>query len=177
VKWTTNLGPLDRVNVQLSTTGIGGPFSTMQGGSDILATKKVADVLVPSTATTSARIRVLWANPPAGVSASGNNAGNFKIEAPFVNLTSPLAGEVWSIGSTKTIKWASNLGSLEKVEIRLSKDGGATYPILIAGSTLSDGKHPVTVSATWGSQSSTRLKITWLKAPSVAGVSASFAIQ
>jgi hypothetical protein len=73
--------------------------------------------------------------------------------------------------------WTSNLGKLENVAISLSKDGGATYPVQVAGSTASDGKQAVTVKAAWGSQSVTRLKITWLKAPTVAGVSADFTIQ
>ena len=51
------------------------------------------------------------------------------------------------------------------------------YPVQVAGSTPSDGKQAVTVKAAWGSQSVTRLKITWLKAPTVAGVSADFTIQ
>jgi hypothetical protein len=102
---------------------------------------------------------------------------NFSIAAPFVNVTAPAAGAVWTIGSAKTIAWTSNLGSSENVEIRLSKDGGATYPVLITGNTPSDGKHPVTVKAAWGSQSVTRLKVTWLKAAGVEGVSSTFTIQ
>jgi hypothetical protein len=77
----------------------------------------------------------------------------------------------------KPIYWTSNLGVLEKVEIRLSQDGGATYPIVIIGGTASDGQHSIRVSATWGSQTVTRLKIAWLKSLSVAGVSGNFTIQ
>ncbi len=78
--WTTNLGALDRVHVQLSPTDIGGSFTTMSGGSNIVASRKLANVLVPSPATTTARVRVTWSNPPAGLSALGNNPGNFTIE-------------------------------------------------------------------------------------------------
>jgi hypothetical protein len=175
--WTTNLGALDRVNVQQSTTGIGGSFTTMSGGANIVATLKQANVLVPATSTTTARVKVVWANPPAGFSTAAVNPGNFRIEPAFVRIAAPGAGAVWPIGSAKSITWTSNLGILEAVEIRLSQNGGATYPVLIAGSTPSDGQHSVTVSASWGSQSVTRLQITWLKATSVAGASANFTIQ
>ena len=177
VKWTTNLGALDRVNVQLSVAGLDGPFSTMTGGGNILATKNKAQVLVPQSATTSARVRVIWANPSAGFAASGHNPGNFRVEAPFITISAPATGQVWSIGTSKTIQWTSNLGSLEKVDIRLSRDGGVSYPILIAGTTPSDGKHAVTVSAAWGSQSNTRVKVAWLKNAAFTGTSGSFVIQ
>jgi hypothetical protein len=83
VKWTTNLGALDRVNVQLSTTGVDGTYTMMAGGSNVIATKKKAGVQVPSAATSSARIKVGWANPPAGLSATGVNGGDFSIQPPF----------------------------------------------------------------------------------------------
>jgi hypothetical protein len=175
--WTTNLGALDRVHVQLSTAGIGGAFTTMTGGSSIVANTRKADVLVPATATATARVRVIWANPPAGFSATGNNPGDFAIGAPSIALTAPAAGAVWAIGTTKTIAWTSNLGALEKVEIRLSKDGGASYPIVVAASTPSDGKHSVTIDAAWGSQTTTRFKITWLKATGTTGTTSNFTIQ
>lgn len=177
VKWTTNLGALDRVNVQLSVAGLDGPFATMTGGGNILAIKNKAQVLVPQSATTSARVRVIWANPPAGFAASGHNPGNFRVEAPFITISAPTTSHVWPIGTSRTIQWTSNLGSLEKVDIRLSRDAGATYPVLIADMTPSDGKHTVTVSAAWGSQSNTRVKIAWLKNAAVVGVSGSFVIQ
>ena len=107
----------------------------------------------------------------------GNNPGNFIIEAPAVAVTAPAAGAIWTIGSAKTITWTSNLGQQENVEIRLSRDGGATYPVVIAASTPSDGKHTVTVGASLGSQSTTRLKITWLKATGTTAVSPSFVVQ
>jgi hypothetical protein len=175
--WTTNLGALDLVNVQLSTTGSGGPYATMSGGAGIVATDKQANVLVPAIATTTARVRVVWANPPAGVTLAGDNPGNFKIEPPFVTVTAPTAGKLWPIGSAQTINWKHNLNALENVEIRLSKDGGATYPIVIVANTPSDGSHSVTVLPAWGSQTTTRIKVTSLDAPSATGASAAFTIQ
>ena len=175
--WTTNLGPLDRVNVQLSTTGIGGAYSTMSGGANIVATTKTANVVTPSTATTTARIKIVWANPPTGSSASGDNPGNFTLAPAFVTITAPTAGTLWSLGSSKTITWNNNLGTAEQVEIRLSKDNGSTYPTVIVASTPSDGKHGVTVDPSWGSQATTRVKVTSISNPTVKSESASFTIQ
>jgi hypothetical protein len=175
IPWTTNLGALDRVHVQLSTAGAAGPFTTLS--ANVVATLKKADVLVPATPTSMARVRLVWANPPAGLAASALNAGNFTIEPPTLAVTVPRAGEVWPIGSSKTLKWTSNLGKLEPVEIRLSRDGGLTYPIVIVATTPADGAHAVTVPAAWGSQTTTRVRVTWLKTPSVAAVSPVFTIQ
>jgi hypothetical protein len=175
--WATNLGALDLVNVQLSTTGIGGAFSTLAGGANIVATVKTANVIAPSTATTMARLKVVWANPPSGSSAAGTNPGNFTLAPPFITVTAPVAGELWTIGASKNIKWSNNLGTGENVEIRLSKDGGSTYPIVIIATTPSDGIHTVTVNSAWGSQTTTRIKVTSISNPSILGASPNFTIQ
>ena len=174
--WATNLGEGDRVNVQLSTTGGTGTYTTMTGGASVVASKKVANVTVPSVATTTARVKVVWANPPSGFSAVGSNPGNFKLQAPFITVTSPTAGQIWQIGTAKTITWSSNLGALENVTIHLSKDGGATFPTAIV-STPSDGTHPVTVNAAWGTQTTSRIRVSWLKNTAIRGTSANFTIQ
>ena len=162
---------------QLSTTGIGGAFTTPKGGANVLALNKQATVTVPGTASTTARGRVVWANPPAGFAAVGYNAGDFTIEPAFVNIVAPTGGTVWTIGSARTILWNSNLGVLEKVAILLSQDGGGTYPISLISGTGSDGQHSIRVQAGWGSQTVTRVKIAWLKSPGIAGATGTFTIQ
>jgi hypothetical protein len=174
--WATNLGALDKVDVQLSTAGVGGPYTTLSGGANLTATAKTSNVVVPSTPTTTARLRVIWTNPPSGSSASGTNPGNFKVEAPFLTVTAPTAGAVWKVGTAQTIKWTSNIGSAENVEIRLSQDGGATYPTVVTASTASDGSQGVTVPSTWGNQTTTRVKVTWLKTPTLLAQSANFTV-
>lgn len=174
--WATNLGARDLVQVQLSTTGTSGPYTTLPGGHDIAASAKKADVLVPALATAQARVRIRWTNPPAGVSADGVNPGHFSLAPPFVTLTAPAAGQVWQIGTAKTITWSSNLG-LGQVEIRLSKDGGSTYPVVVAAATPSDGSHPVTVDSAWGPQTTTRIAITSLTVPGASSTSPPFSVQ
>ena len=160
-KWKTNLGAGDTVDVLLSTDG-GTTFPTTLA-SGVIATAKQATVTAPTlgTPTTTARIRVVWSNAPASFSAAGVNGGNFKISPAFITVTSPNGGEVWAVGSTRTITWTSNLGATENVKIELSQDGGATYPITVRASTPSDGTHPVTVLGAWSSTTA-RIRITWL---------------
>jgi Zn-dependent metalloprotease len=175
--WSTNLGEGDRVNVQLSTAGSTGVYTTMSGGANVIASKKTANVVVPSTATAAARLKVVWANPPSGFSATANNPGNFIIQAPFISITAPAAGALWQIGTAKALTWKSNLGVLENVAIHLSKDGGVTFPIAMATSTPSDGTQTFTVNAAWGSQTTTRIRLTWVRTPTLRGTSANFTIQ
>jgi hypothetical protein len=175
--WTSNLGALDLVNVQLSTSGIAGPYTTLPGGGNVGAKKNTATVTVPNTPTASARIRVVWANPPAGVTLAALNPGNFTLAAPFVTVTAPSAGQIWKIGNAATIRWTSNLGALESVKVELSKDGGATYSTVVLASTPSDGTQKVTVQSAWGSQATSRIRVSWTKSATVVGQSAIFTIQ
>jgi uncharacterized delta-60 repeat protein len=175
--WTTNLGALDKVDVQLSTTGTAGPFTTLSGGAGIVANRNTANVIAPSTSSTSARVRVVWANPPAGTSVSATSPADFKVQPPFIAVTAPAAGQVWTLGGSGSVTWSHNLGALENVKLELSKDGGATYPILVLASTPSDGSQGVTVQAAWGSQTTTRVRISWVKNASVRAESGNFTIQ
>ena len=175
--WTTNLGALDKVNVQLSTSGAGGPFATLSGGAGIVANKNTANVIAPSTPSTTARVKVAWANPPAGTGTEATSPADFKVQPVFIAVAAPAAGQIWTIGGSRSITWSHNLGALENVKIELSKDGGATYPIVVLSSTPSDGSQGVTVQSAWGSQATTRLKISWVKNPSVLAQSGSFTIQ
>jgi Beta-propeller repeat len=174
IKWSHNLGTQSFVRVELSRDGgVTFPETLAAAHRNNLATSGTYNWLVTGPATAGARIRVSWTD---GAAADSSNT-SFVIAPAFINVVAPAPGGLWTIGAKHTIIWTSNLGKLENVAISLSKDGGATYPVQVAGSTASDGKQAVTVKAAWGSQSGTRLKITWLKAPTVAGVSADFTIQ
>jgi len=67
----------------------------------------------------------------------------FTVDAPSTNVT-------WNVGSTQTITW--NKGNTDAapincslVNIRLSTDGGATFPILIKSNTTNDGTETIIV--------------------------------
>ena len=177
ITWTSNLGAGDLVDVQLSTDGGATWPTTLASGIDVLA--KTATVTTPTLGaqSTTARLRLVWANPPGGLSGNGLNPGNFTIQPPVITVTAPNGGNIWAVGSSQTIKWKSNLGSLENVTIELSTDGGATYPIVVLGSTPSDGSQAVVVQAPWISPTA-KIRVTWVKAASVADVSnATFVVQ
>jgi hypothetical protein len=176
--WSTNLGPLDRVSVTLSMNG-GGTFAkTLATGA--VASANGANVTTPILAgsVSTARVRITWANPPAGLSASGINPGNFRIEPPSITVTSPnLASEVWARGTTRRVTWASNLGPLEKVKVELSLNGGVTYTIAAIASTPSDGAQPVSVPSAWATTAA-RVRIAWTTKPAISDISnASFLIR
>jgi hypothetical protein len=93
----------------------------------------------------------------------------FRIAAPFVTVTSPNGGETWVGGSPAAVQWTDNLGVADQVEIRLSTNGGSSYPIVLTR-TKADGKQGVAVQSSWLT-SSARLRITWLKNPTVTDAS------
>lgn len=71
------------------------------------------------------------------------NAGPFKV-------TSQAATEAWAAGTTKTITWNvagtdSTPVSAATVTIRLSTDGGLTFPVILAANTPNDGLENITV--------------------------------
>jgi FlgD Ig-like domain len=81
------------------------------------------------------------------------------VTPPAVAVTSPVGGETWYIGSNQNITWnASDAGGVDSVSLRLSRDGGLSYPTLIAHGWPNNGVFPWTVP---GPQSSTcRIQVT-----------------
>lgn len=66
--------------------------------------------------------------------------------APFA-LTAPNGGETLHAGCTTNVTWDVGGGSVAAtVNIKLSKDGGLTFPITLAANVTNDGSHPVTWS-------------------------------
>ncbi len=80
---------------------------------------------------------------------------------PFV-VTYPNGGESWSNGQTRTITWSvANTEvapiSAANVDIRLSTDGGFTFPIVLATGVPNDGSQDITVPAASTSQARVRI--------------------
>jgi hypothetical protein len=63
--------------------------------------------------------------------------------ASSITLTSPNGGEVWRGQRTRTITWTSTGGDVASVNVRLSTDGGVTWPNALAR------RIPDTGSFTW----------------------------
>jgi hypothetical protein len=66
----------------------------------------------------------------AAANADGDNISILLNTAPPPVVIAPLAGAVWTIGSTQTIRW-SNPGAGTTVNIWLSRDGGATWKTIL----------------------------------------------
>jgi hypothetical protein len=89
------------------------------------------------------------------------SAGPFKVTAPDTAVT-------WTQGTVETVTWnVANTTlapvSCSAVEIRLSTDGGASFPMVLAGFTANDGSEPVTVPGV--ATASARVKVACASAP------------
>ena len=174
IQWSHNLPAKSLVKVEMSRDG-GTTYSVIAASVKNGASNGSFNWTVSGPATTQARIRVTSLSDPSISDASNVN---FTVAEPFVTVTRPnLSSHTWGVGTKQTIQWTSNLGSLEKVVIHLSTDGGVTYPIVLLAATPSDGKQPVTVQAGWATPTA-RVQIAWVKNGSVSDSSdQSFAIR
>uniref|UniRef100_A0A7S2PMH9 Fibronectin type-III domain-containing protein n=1 Tax=Leptocylindrus danicus TaxID=163516 RepID=A0A7S2PMH9_9STRA len=82
---------------------------------------------------------------------------------PFV-VTSQATAESWNVGDSQTITWdvaGTNGGSVNTptVNIKLSTDGGATFPYTLATGVSNDGSHTVTIPATGGDTTMARIMV------------------
>jgi len=167
IKWTHNRGKGSTVRIQVSRDG-GASWTTI-AASVINSGVTTGSYLwaVTSPATGRARIRVVFTDDAA---ADTSNM-DFTIAAPFVRVTAPnLSSAVLNVGTNASIKWTSNLGPLERVKIELSKDGGATYTIVMVLTTPSDGAQSVLVPSSWVSPTA-KVRIYWLTDVSVVDAS------
>jgi len=140
VEWNS-VNVTGNVSIVLSADG-GNTFSivlkseTANDGSEI--------VEVPANASVTCRIKVESVND---VSIFGLNPGNFEItQLPSISVMQPAASVIWAAGSRQTVTWnGQNLTG--NVNIRLSTDGGSTFPALLKSNTPNDGSETINVPA------------------------------
>lgn len=157
IAWTHNLGVETQMRIEVSRDG-GVTWAVVASAVTNKARSGLFNWTVTGPATTSALIRVSWTGGKAvGVSA------RFRIAAPFVRVTAPNGGEAWVSGSTATVEWTDNFGAADRVEIRLSTNGGGSYPILL-GRTKAAGTYRVAVQSSWVTASA-KVRVTWLTNP------------
>jgi hypothetical protein len=167
IKWYHNMSTASNVKIDVSRNG-GSTWETIVASLDNAAgSSGIYDWTITGPATTQALIRVSTTDGQFGDASNVN----FTIGDPYVKVSQPnLSTHVMTVGSSYGIKWLHNLGSSESVKIELSKDGGATYPIVITPSTASDGLYTVTPQSTWITNTA-RVRITWLDNGSVVDTS------
>ena len=109
--------------------------------------------------------------------AAATNPVNFKLSPPFLTLTRPTGGETWTVGTSASILWASNLGSLESLKVELSTNGGASYDTIVLPSTGVDNGQSIAVKSAWATPTA-MVRIVWLKNGTIGDTSnAVFKIQ
>jgi hypothetical protein len=81
-----------------------------------------------------------------------------------ITVTTPRTGKIWQVGNTETLNWSST-NITENVNIKLSIDGGLSYPINLALDTPNDGVEQITVPNDTSSQC--RIKVEWTSNPSI----------
>ncbi len=90
----------------------------------------------------------------AGNCSGAAHEGPFRIDRtpPAVTVLAPNGGEVWANGSVQTIRWQATdaHSGVQSLQIRLSLDGGATYPDLIASPAPADSEYAWTIPAQLG---------------------------
>jgi subtilisin-like proprotein convertase family protein len=97
------------------------------------------------------RLTVRDNNTSGGQTASDDLIVNVSETAgPFVVTSQNVTNLVWSEGGKETITWdvagtTGNGVNTSNVNIRLSLDGGKTFPLLLASNTPNDGSQSITV--------------------------------
>jgi trimeric autotransporter adhesin len=104
---------------------------------------------LPSVARTlNFRLTVRDNNPLGGQTNQDNVVITVGTAGPFA-VTSPNAAATWYVGESKTITWSVNSTNTTtysvNVNIKLSTDGGLTYPITLLSNTPNDGTQAITV--------------------------------
>jgi subtilisin-like proprotein convertase family protein len=93
----------------------------------------------------------------AALGAGQTNSAFTKItvdgnKGPFAVTSQNTADSSWVLGSTQTISWSVNSSNLltgaANVNIKLSTDGGLTFPIILAANTPNDGSEVITAPTT-----------------------------
>jgi hypothetical protein len=157
VKWTHNLGPAARFDLELielccqnSTIATGVPAASATTGS--------YNWTVPASSFGSAEIVVRWSSN----GAVGDTSASFGIPDPAIVVTRPNTALSWKKGTTQQIRWNHNLGTKEKVLIEVSRDGGTNWSTIAAmaantGNVQSSYNWTVTGPVT----TQGRIRVTW----------------
>ena len=127
ISWTHTLGANARVRLDLSRDN-GGSWQTVAASVTSGTSSGSSAWTVAGPAAASARVRVTALNSPA----TDTSDLAFAIFAPTLAMTEPAAESNWGYGTQQRIAWTTNLGSSDRVNVKLSADGGITFPLTLA---------------------------------------------
>jgi hypothetical protein len=96
--------------------------------------------------------RVVARDGRGGVNFDDMNVRTINTGAAFAVTSPNTSGLTWNAGTTQTVSWNvagtdTGLISTANVSIKLSTDGGNTYPITLSAGTPNDGSENITVPA------------------------------
>jgi hypothetical protein len=165
IEWTaSDIGAITSFDVLSSTDG-GAVFDPIPGCTALDASVRSCTWASPGPATAQARVRVLARDASGNI---GMDDAGFSIVDPVVRVTTPRPLSVWQVGSTRTVRWAHNLGPGSSVRVELSRDGGTTWSVLapeLPNETSSTGSFRWTVTSPRTSRA--RIRVAWTVNPSI----------
>jgi hypothetical protein len=136
------------------------------------ATKELRWTVTPPS-TTRGLVRVRSLNSPL----EDVSSALFAIEPPRLAVTVPGGASVWTAGTQVKVKWSTNLGLYDRIVVRLSTDGGVSFPVVLAG-CVPASQRMVTITAPSLATDSARVRVEVLDNPAWTAVSpASFSIR
>ena len=149
IMWTV-VGSITNVRLDYSiNSGVSYPTN--------ITTSSPAGVLsftwtIPDAPVQTIRVRIADASDITVFDAS---TADFTIMAQF-DITVPNGGQVWEVGTSHDITWAT-IGSVTTVVLDYSTDGGVTFPTNITASTANTGSFPWTIPDSISSQARVRV--------------------
>jgi hypothetical protein len=176
ITWTHNLGAGGTVNIDFSADNGATWAPVALGVASATATTGTYTGPMPATVTTQGLIRV---SPTIDPTLGDVSDVPFTLATPAVTVTAPNTAVTWAIGSTKSIKWNHNLGTLGSVEIELARDG-VNYTEIIAASVINTANTSGTFSwvVTGPATTTARMRVTWVGNVAVTDISnVNFKIQ
>lgn len=153
-----DLGPAGAPNSPSGNAAIFRSFSPVTTGTRMFPklsdqlnnTQTIGEILPTYTRTLTFRLTVRDNNPGAGGIGIGTVAFSVNSGAGPFTVTSPNTNVNWNSSIPQTVTWnvantTASPVSCANVNIRLSTDGGNTYPYTLASNTPNDGSQSVTL--------------------------------
>jgi hypothetical protein len=131
-----------------------GVYTSLDGGSHwIKSGNGMPNVAIYDLAVDTTNSKLV-----AATHGRGMWRADLDITGPTLSLTSPVGGETWPVGSTRTITWtASDPSGVASVDLQLSIDGGTSYPNAIASAIPNTGSFVWTAGP--GATSQARVRV------------------
>ncbi len=166
IEWDKK-GTMANLKVEYSLNGA--PYSLV--ASNVPASNGAFNWTLPDTIG-RARVKITLESD-----ATLSSESNLFFIKGLLNLTSPAAGDAWSVGSTHAITWTKT-GTMGNAKLEYSTDGGATYTKSI---TSASGVASSLLSYNWAIpndiSSQVKVKMTLLSDPSTYSESPLFQIK